>query len=357
MTAIPGGCVEYPRAWSFGAFQPQINSNLLIDAAGEYAAYVFRAPRTGTIDSVGILTGAVARAPINGMRVSLQAVNLSTGAPDGNPAQYTVVPAGTVILNAWINTGPVTSDGTAGGSKRSVVRGELLAVVADFASFTAGDSFSIACHNAILNDGGFPYAVANGVRQAVTIPMMAILYADGNYYPIEGVYPWATFALHAVNSGTNPDETGLRVIVPFDCTVSGLWVRHQPVAGRDTLCKLYDANDNVLVSTLDDGDLGGNASSIRYITFAAEVRLFANRIYRATCVPTSTSTQNYYSAVVNSVALHDALSGGREMYWTQRVDAGAWVDNPLRRPFMGLLLSDINTGGVPRSRLVNVGAA
>ena len=41
-----------------------------------------------------------------------------------------------------------------------------------------------------------------------------------------------------------------------------------------------------------------------------------------------------------------AYPGGSGWYWTQRTDAGAWVDTNTRRPFIDIIIEDITaTGG------------
>jgi hypothetical protein len=359
VTAIPGGCIEYPRAFTFNGAGPS-TTTLLMDAVGEQCAFVFRAPRTGDIDVIGLGCGASTQLPSNGILVSLQNVDLATGFPDGMTQRYCIVPRSNLSANTWFTTGPLTTDGTPSGTRLSVTRGDLIAVVVDFVSFVAGDNVSIVCElGYTANEGTFPYVLqqvgAGWAKGTNTVPLLAIRYSDGTYYPIDGAFPWSGFTTLSLGLNTTPDEVGNRFSLPFDAKVGGVWVRRQSTATRDVLVRLYDSDGTVFAngSVLEDGDLGTGAT--RYVTLPAEIPLKANTVYRATCVMQQPVGLNFYGADVASAPVLNAVAGGQQMYWTQRTDGGAWTDVLTRRMLMGLLLTDINTGGVSRARVVNAG--
>lgn len=134
-------------------------SDLLIDAAGEKVAIVFRAPKTGTLDRAEFKLDAVTQAPVSGLRVSFQDVGAADGNPDGTQDQFRTVPQGSISAGAWVVPGLMTSDGTDGGTKRSVTKGDLIAFVVEFDSFAAGDSLEVRCmgQGANFNTTGQPY--------------------------------------------------------------------------------------------------------------------------------------------------------------------------------------------------------
>lgn len=359
MTAISGGFIEHPPALAWGAAAPAFGNNRTIDATAEKAGMVFQVPKTGTIDAVGFLLGTVTQAPTNGLKVSLQDPS-TTGLPDGTPDQYRVVPVGSISTGAWITTGLITSDGTDGGAKRSVTRGDVLCVVIEFSSFVAGDNLNIQERTGGLNDGAMPYVVADTGAWAKSTntgdPVVALKYDDGLYYPAPRCYPMSALTTLAVNTGTTPDEIGLKFRVPVGIKVGGLWIRRSQTAARDVTYKLYDSDGStVLKSFVDDGDFGSGNN--RYLLFSSEVTLVANTYYRLTALPSSASSLNFYYFDVAAAGIMDAIPGGQDMHWTQRTDAGAWTDTTTRRPWMGLLITDITSGsgGMSRARVANQG--
>lgn len=322
-------------------------ANHFINADGRKIAFVFQVPKTGTLDLVEFRTGTVGGPP--SIRVSFQDIDPATGSPDGTQDQYRDI---TVSTDAWHVPGVMTSDGTDGGTKRSVTVGDWLGVVFEFASFTAGhflnlsyfQTYSVASQGAFV-DGSWT-ATFNGTTWSkfVSAPILALKYSDGTYAPISSwTYPINTISTVAINTSTTPDEIGLRFQFPFACQVSGAWMRGDLGNVADLI--LYDAADNVLASFSHDPDIRVAGGGINKFWRFAPVDLSANTTYRLILKPTSTSSVSLYTMNLANANHLQAIDGGTEWYYTSRSDAGAWTDTNTRRPFMGLQVSGVDTAG------------
>ena len=118
-------------------------------AAGQKIAFVFRAPKTGTIDQVGFLVRAVTVSQT--LKVSLETVNPATGHPTG-----TLIAAGAsgTVASPAANTFYEISLGT----PPSVTINDYIAVVIEFDS--TGGNLQIAAWDTQTSTGDyaqFPY--------------------------------------------------------------------------------------------------------------------------------------------------------------------------------------------------------
>jgi len=319
---------------------------LTMNAAGQAYGVRFRVPKTGTLETVEFALSTVFQAPTNGLRISFQ--DLSSGFPDGTQDQYRDVTSG-ISTGAWIVPGAMTSDGTDGGSKRSVTAGDYLGIVIEFVSFVTGDSLRFPT---LDNSGtratymlpkqrGVIFRNASGVwSDQEDEPLIALKYTDGSYAQLGT--PWFPIkSLNATNfnSSSTPNERGLRFVLPFGARVSGAWVRCALPAAADVV--LYDASDNVLASSSLSADLNRNGNA--YVPFAPTE--LAAGTYRLTFKPTTTSNVSLYDFDVESNAHLAAVEGGVEWYYTERTDGGSWTDTTTKRPWMGLLFDGIDVGG------------
>jgi hypothetical protein len=332
----------------FGAF-----TSYLMDASAEKVAFVFRAPKTGTLDSVGFKLGTVTQAPTNGLKVSFQDVSAADGHPDGVADQYATVTAG-LTSNSWVDvssTGYMGSTGAGSGSKRSVTVGDLLAVVIEYASFSASDSLNI---DAVANDSrmgvnGQAYIshfTAAWSKLATGQPTVALKYDDGSYSYAPGFFPAVTLTtVSFASNDATADENGLIFQVPFPCKVSGAWVATRLLGDCDLV--LYDDSSVAQRTVSMDTDQAFTSAVNVTVAQFADYQLAANTTYRLVLKPTTTTAINLLYFTVNAAAILDQLSGGQTFHWTQRVDAGAWTQTTTKRPMMGLFFTafDDATGG------------
>ena len=203
-----------------------------IDATRIRLAFLFSVPKDGTIDTIEFDVGVVTTA--EDVKVSLQDLQVGNeGEPDGVIDQFRVVPAASIVTNQWVVPGLITSDGTDTGAKRAVLRGDGLAFVLEWDS-TIGDVQILLNHLADQGSNGhygFPafaeeiggtWSIPTGTRT----PLFALKYADGSYGRVDGCFPYTTAVLVTdFDSGSSPDEIGLKFSLPLTVKAKGIWVR------------------------------------------------------------------------------------------------------------------------------------
>lgn len=334
-----------------------------LNASGHMVAFVFRVPKTGTLNRFGTRLGTVGNNPDNGLRFSFQDPSTVTGAPDETQDQYADV-TGALSSNTWCE--PSTFMGASGagsGAQRSVTAGDWLACVIEFVSFVAGDSVSWApvvnnaqptTHDAFTNvKNTGSWAMSTNGRPNT----LGLLYdGDTDYTPIAPDHwgPFVTFTAEtAHNTGTTPDERGLAFQMPFDCEVDGasLWCDIDNAADF----VLYDSDGATPLATisLTSGTrLSTNAGDHR-VSFAP-VALTAGLTYRLSLKPTSASDVQLYTFTVPSNAHMGAVEGGATWIYTERTDAGAWSETNTKRPWAALHVASLTVvGGSPSGSTPN----
>lgn len=343
---------------------PSIGNMCELWSSGQnHAGVVFRAPKTGTLDKFEFRIGTVFSA--QNLKCSFQDVSLTTGFPDETADQYRVISSG-ITSNTWQVPGLITSDGTDGGTKRAVTRGDLVAAVVEWDS-AVGDiviSGITTDGNASAMIGGFPRPVqkASSTWTMGASPMIvAIKYDDGTYaYISPALMPFKTITAQSFASNSTPDERGIYFKLPFTASVSGAWARIALTGDTDFV--LYGSDGTtVLASASLDKDLGSSSGSATgyMVFFGADVTLTADTFYRLVIKPTTTTSMTLYDFDVNAAAIMDAIDLGQNCYHTQRTDAGSWSETTTKRPFMGLILNgaDVTAGGggntYSRGRVVN----
>src|SRR3989304_561487 len=84
LQTIKGLWLPQPLSW----FIPT-NVSFLIDAAAEKVAFIFKVPKTGTLESVSFVLGPVTTGDT--LKISFQDVDVATGNPDGSGDAVTLV--------------------------------------------------------------------------------------------------------------------------------------------------------------------------------------------------------------------------------------------------------------------------
>jgi len=312
----------YPQ----GASQALNASTFLMDASGEYVSLVLCAPMAGTIDKFGTFLAAVGNAPDNGLRFSMQGVDLSTGLPDGVVDQFATVASGSVTTG-WLDPG-------AFDTSRTVTRGELFACVVDFPTFVAADSVTV--QGMVLGGGGsfegFPYGTSiTGTKSAAAIPQIYLHYTDGGglWVPASTqMWPYSSVATQTLDVDTTPDEIGLAFTLPYRATLDRVQIALNTVSAASNFdLVLYDSGGTPLATSSHDGDVTQVANVVRVfeLLLASAVELTPGSLYRLIIKPSTTNNVNIQYGVVPS-DLFAAAPGAGEFYLTQRTNAGAWTD-------------------------------
>lgn len=337
-----------PNSFSGAAGAPVLTA-ITINAAGEKVGFVFQAPKAGTLHSFEWRTATVSNDPDNGVRMSFQSINATTGVPDDGVDQFFVHDPNPLVGSTWqVPSGPLTDDGTGGGVKRTVTQGEWLAAVIDNSSFTALDSFQVATltgsANTPLNSSFYTADGSTGTyaKSPADIPIFALKYDDSTYAQFDfNVFPIVAVNNNSFGSGSTPDERALRFQVPVAMRCVGVKVRADINDDVDFI--LYDNASSVLASVSVDGNINTNTYVAGEFLFTASVDLTAATTYRLAMKPTTATTSNLPDFTVNANAILEGVPGGIQVYGSTRTDAGAWTDSTTTRPLIVPLFDAVDT--------------
>lgn len=336
----PIGALFWPPVYDFTVS----NNGDTLNATGQKVAQIFTITESGTLDKFEFDLRNFTQCT-NGLKVSFQDLDAS-GNPDGVADQFRVV---TVTGTGWITPGLITSDGTDGGTKRTVTVGQVLACVIEFSSFAAGDSVGVAQRNVATDWTQTPaykvsFLTGSWGSKSGNSYYLALKY-DSGYCPldVQGMTPVTGAQTNtAYNSGSTPDERGMLFQVPTAMTIAGAWMYCNRSAAADLVLYDTDGTTVLVTSSLDSAQRSGAALAFGAFYFPPTA-LTANVGYRLTLKPTSGSNVTLGHLTVNSSALLAAFTGGSTWMLTTRTDAGAWTDTNTARPMMGLIISGFNT--------------
>jgi len=331
-----------PRIWGKDS---GYSNYLVVDASGEKAGFVFRVPATGSLKRVAFRTGNVANNQT--IRVSFQDVDPATGLPDGVVDQWRNITIADTDDNVAKETGIISSDGTDGGAKRSVTRGDLLAVVFEHNPFNTGDVFQlVSIYAAGENFEGLSYLVWNtGSWAKVTAygPLLGLVYDGDVCYHLADVCSFVTAWNWLIwNTGNPNPKRGLKFRLPFPCKVSGcaLLMRHY---GYDAWVRLYDSDgQSVLQETFLDKDYF-QIDSARWchVKFPSAQALAKDAWYYILGEPTNSMALGYVD--VPTAMYFDQADGGQDFHYAER-STGAPTATPTRRPLISLELTGFDDG-------------
>ncbi len=331
---IKGGIILpmfFPIRDSFGA--STFWKTFTMDASGEKVAFIFRAPKTGTIDKIGFLVRAVTSS--QSLDVRLETVNATTGDPTGTliaagASGVVASPAANTFYEVTLTTPP------------SVTVNDYIAVVIQFTS-TVGN-LQIAAWDTQTSTGDYaqlPYCdhyTTSWAKQKF-IPICSVRYNDTTY-PVNGMLPLKNQSEIGLNTGSTPDEVGMKFQLPIRTKIKGLWLftyLRYPLT-----LKLYDENDSLVDSvTLDPDITSDSAAGWQLWFFNSSIILSKNKTYRITVLPTTASDIFVQYIETNLNSMLTQLTADENFIWTQRTNAGAWTDTNTRRPYWGLILDSL----------------
>jgi hypothetical protein len=341
LQAISGGLVvPHPPHNPMAANTGGGWGSVTIDAAGEKVAFLVTAPKTGNVQRVGFLLGAVTTA--EDLKVSLQDIDLGTGDPDGAADQSVVVAAAGVVSNTWITATLSAS--------RAVTRGQRFYVVIEFNLATgfvavqtgggqARPAFAQLCYSSHYTGSWTKQTTGNQ-------PVVALEYDDGTYGPILGSYPMSLRGSTSFHNGSTPDEIALKFRFPAPVKIGGCWLAINMTNGAAADIVLYDSDGTTALETMsvdeDETTESGGMAGVCY--FSQERTLAANTYYRLSLKPTNGTTTNLIWFDVAAAAILDAWDGGQGFHWSERTDAGAWTDTTTKRPMIGLIVTALDDG-------------
>lgn len=310
-------------------------SSTTVDAAGEYMAAIFQAPKTGNISKIGYFAATATGSPAVDVRLETVA---GTGLPSGSLKGTNTNGSSSPLSNTW-NWVTLTS-------AAAVTKGDYLAAKVLYSS---GTSLLINHWEANTNAPSalaFPYSARNTGSPGKTtfFPAFAVQYDDGSI-PFTGMLPFSNTTLSQnINSGSTPDEKGIKFTVPFSCKCVGAAFRQDSSATTFTV-KLYDGSNTLLESVASiDSEFSVSTGGEVIALWDTEVTLTVGATYRLTLLPDAGTNIIIYRATVDASATREAWPGGTAFQSTERTDAGAWTDTATEIPFISLLLSALDDG-------------
>lgn len=318
---------------SGGSLTPTL-TNLLLDASGEKAAFVVRAPKTGAIRKVGFLARTVTTPTDTDVRI--ETVDLTTGFPSGTlfgTNTNVTVASGSITSNTWITSGALTADA-------SVSRGDLLAVVI---APSGSPNYNVAAFLSSIYEFPYPLLYTTSYSKSSASPIVSLEYSDGSYAYIPGVTPCSTLTSTTFNSGSTPDERALKFRMAAPVRVAGVWAAID--LDNDAEIVLYDSDGSTALATVAmDKDVRRSTNSVYFhVQFASQVSLSASTYYYLAVKPGASSvTLQEFS--VSAAGVLDQMAGGQDFHFASRTDAGSWSATTTTRPFMGLIIDGIDDG-------------
>jgi hypothetical protein len=318
-------------------------SNARLDASGEKLHAIFAPPITGNIDRVGFRVAAVTASET--VRAGLYTVSLTTGLPTttgyGGMAVGTVTPTANTFHEVTLAT-PATADPD-----------DVIALGVEFDSAIGNVDFSMQAANS-----GFPYVVHNGSKSAGTMPLCAVRYDDGVWYPISQSLQIQTIDSAAFANNSTPDERALKFRQPFPSRLCGVELLLTASAGADFDLVLDGGAFSSVVLRAHDGDVFGSGGAGRVYSFPIKTKrdLAANTDYYISLRPSTTTSITLREFSFGSAGMLDSLWGGQTACLSTRVNGGAWTDTTTTRPGIRPVFDqfDDGAGGVGGGGIIGV---
>lgn len=327
--------IEFP---SVLASRINANGTLLMDAAAEKIAYLVQAPLTGTLNSIRFRTATVTTGDT--LKVSFQGVDAATGDPDGVAAQYRTIVVASGDDNTILSVGLITTDGTDGGVKRSVTKGDLFFVVFEFDSFVAGSiNLSSVTLLAASQVGYADHYTASWAKHATTGGGIGLVYNDGVIYYTPSCGLGTNVANGAFSSSSTPDEVALKFKFPVAQTISGAWYYVDGDGDYDIVLYDSDGTTSLASKSFDKDVRQSTLVGLTYFLFASEITISAETYYYLSLKPTTTTGVDLRYSTFISADNMNSMQGGQSFHKASRTDAGAWTADTTIRPAAGLLLS------------------
>ena len=333
MVQLVGGTI-WP---SHTSWTQSVGVRRILDAATDRIAAVFMVPKTGTLAGVVFRTNTVAQ-DTNGLTVSLQNVDVTTGFPDTTEDQSTTVAA--TSSDTWHEATTLT---------RAVTAGDILCIEIRFTNFQTGDDVDIAHNDSDQSEnpsGATCYGVADSAGSygfQGAIPCFALKYNDGSYEPISANQgAWYADSQVSFNNADTPDEYAMRFQVPMACESRGAYFNVDLDGNAEIV--LYEGTTEKGAASLDD-DVRPSTAPGGFLVYWPEgaITLATSTTYYLALKPTTTTDVKTLRYILNSSA-GEGYPGGSQFYQGTRVNAGSWTDSTAFMPQCGILITAVDDG-------------
>lgn len=314
-----------------------VGGSVTLDAAGEYAAFIFQALEDMVISHVGYSLNSVAGSPTADIRI--ETVD-AAGLPSG-----TLWAANTNIVTGTLVAGWTVHALTAAAT---ITKGQFVCVKL---LYNSGTSILTNRHFSGAYLGrGIPYAVTNTGTPTkgstgANAEMCVLGSSATDYYRMPGISPITSLAANTFNN-TSSAKRGVRFKVPFRCRAVGL--RHYQAAQvGDYNAAIFDDAGAELSSssTAFDGNLRHEANSaVPEVRFDNPVTLEPGTWYRAAIEPTSATNCNITTLVNANAGYMNAMLCGPDYHYTTYV-ASSWTDSAVNTvPLMDIIIDQLDDG-------------
>ena len=294
--------------------------------------------KSGTISSVSFRLGSVTKGATTELLVSLQDVDTANGPPgrpDGTVDQSGTISNANIVSNTYVTATL--------GTNRTVTVGDLLAVVIEFSTFNASDSVPISTFQVVSQSGVHAliglshYNGTTWSALATGVPIVGLGYTDGTVNSLLCGLPLTSVTTNSFNSGSSPNDRGIRWVPTATQVVLGLWAMTIPSGDYDLV--LYDSGGTALGTASLDANTA-RAASLRPTQrlFASPVTVSAGSTYYLTIRPSTTTNISAYTFGLNAAADREAWPLGTEADGATRTGTGAWtISSTSRVPVLPII--------------------
>jgi len=324
-------------------------SHSLLDAAGEKLAFVFRAPKTGTIDRISFRTATVTTGDATGLDVRLETLDTATGDPTGTLVKADA-PASNVLVPILDTDDTTWFEGVLAGGG-SVTQGVYYSAVVEAPVGYAGTILLAYCAN--LSIGPYVpgecyidyYTSGAWVKKAAHLqrPLFRIRYSDETYPYIPNLCTAESLGEYTISTDTTPDEIGTKPTVP-KARAMGYWVNAE--LDVDSSVVLYDTDGSTALGTvaMDASIVLAGDHRVHTHRWPSAVTLTTGTGHRVVWKPTTATSTARLAYAAFAAAAHKEQMGLSLVQKTSRSDAGAWTEDPLEVPFIGLVMDQFDDG-------------
>ncbi len=315
---------------------PLVSVGGIASTAGLVAAgkvgFIFRAPKTDSIDRVVWYSGTATGSPT--VDVRLETVSGAS-------------PSGTLLgTNTNIVTGTVASNTEYEStltSAASVTKGQLVGLAL---AYNSGTSIAIGVDQSwgqVSSAHNYPQINTAGTWSIIGSRNMRALfrYSDGTYFSpsIEGV----SYGTSSLTSLFTSGEKGIRFRLPYSARISGFWMN-------------YDIRNDITVNLYADATAPGGtalltkqitsasliqASGVNQHVFDSSLTLSANTWYRLAAAFTGATGTRFTLVSYGSSDRRNAIV--KDQHYTES-SGGSWVDTTTQCPCLGVVLDGLDDG-------------
>lgn len=325
------------QLWSGVELNAPLNTNATFNATTTRLGFVFAVPKTGSIRKIWFRIPTVTTAQT--VKVSLQTVDATTGAPTGTIGQSATI---TPTANTWFS--PTLS------SDRAVTLGEVLALVIEWDS-TAGD---ITIQLAATANFGSNYYLTYASGAWTKLPASTnrglsgmLEYSDGTTAP---VLNWCPSSATSADFANNTSIRQMGMVFTPSVTRRVCAAGWMGRAGGDCNLNVYtwDGTTATLVASVAlDKDLRGSTTINNNVAwFSSKLTFTAGVTYFVTVEPTTTTTCRVEYHDLPSTLARAAMPFGMGDigYLVQRSSVGTWTLTTTSKSVFYFFYDGIDTG-------------